>query len=101
MLSGNQKTSIGGWSAYKARVGFAAKAAQVIDPCTAWSDVAANSNVFYELNTGATVWDAGVTNWDLIGNVYNTTWDGNDTWSNTTGNVVAFTKVSSDCHGNN
>jgi len=55
-----------------------------------WGDRSGNSSSWNVQNPVETAWESG-TDWDLFGNVYITTWDSlDDTWADTTNNVVGW-----------
>ena len=59
----------------------------------AWSEQAGASATYYVTNPTETTWDAGSTQWDLIGNVSQTLWDSIDNaWAAQSGNSVTWTE---------
>lgn len=59
-----------------------------------WSDATTNASVWSCINPVESEWDAGASQWDLVGNVYTTLWDVNDdTWSDATTNTVTWSDL--------
>lgn len=59
-----------------------------------WSDASTNASVYSTVNDTETVWDSGSTDWDLVGNVYMTAWDIDDTtYSDASTNTPSYSNA--------